>query len=105
MWAKVWPSLFYVTRVSFGLCLVLSIILVFATITFAGSASQGGDDRDDRRRGGEGGGMMFRGPSFYFGPSPFDFFYYRPYGYYYTSRSRGGGLPGAQADGCVWVDG
>lgn len=94
-----WPSLFYLTRVSFGLCLVLSLVLVFATITFAGSASMssGGDDRDDRRRGD--GGMVFRGPSFYFGPSPFDFFYYRPYGSYYTRRRST--LPGAEEDGCV----
>lgn len=39
VWLKIWPSLFYATRVSFGLCLVASIVLVFATIAFAGSAS------------------------------------------------------------------
>lgn len=100
MWAKIWPSFFYLTRVSFGLCLVLSIVLVFATITFASSASMStGDDRDDRRRGDGGGGMMFRGPSFYFGPSPFDFFYYRPYGYYYSSNRRGVAGLGAREDG------
>mmetsp|Transcript_25894 Transcript_25894/g.61429 ORF Transcript_25894/g.61429 Transcript_25894/m.61429 type:complete len:492 (-) Transcript_25894:1233-2708(-) len=33
--------------------------------------------------GGGGGGMMsFGGPSYFWGPSPFDFFYYRPYGGY-----------------------
>jgi len=96
LWIKVWPSLFYATRVSFGLCLVLSIVLVFATITFAGSASQEGDRDDDRRRergGGFGGGM-----GMYFGPSPFDFFMYRPYGYYYgyggqRQRGRDEGAP------------
>lgn len=39
MWRKVWPPLFYAVRVSFGAALVLSIVLVFATIAFAGSVS------------------------------------------------------------------
>jgi len=94
LWVKVWPSLFYVTRVSFGLCLVLSIVLVFATITFAGSASQGGDRDDDRRRdrgGGFGGGM-----GMYFGPSPFDFFMYRPYGFYYANGGQRQGQGGRE---------
>lgn len=34
-----WPSLFYGVRVSFGLALVLSIVLIFTTIAVAGSAS------------------------------------------------------------------
>lgn len=34
-----WPPLFYAVRVSFGAALVLSIVLVFATIAFAGSVS------------------------------------------------------------------
>lgn len=95
LWLKLWPSLFYVTRVSFGLCLILSIVLVFATIAFAGSATQGGDREDDRRRdrGGFGGGM-----GMYFGPSPFDFFYYRPYGYYYATGSQGRGREGEPAE-------
>lgn len=39
LWVKVWPSLFYAVRVSFGLALVLSIVLIFTTIAVAGSAS------------------------------------------------------------------
>jgi hypothetical protein len=41
-------------------------------------------DDDDRRDSRRGGGYSMGGPSLYFGPSPFDFFYYRPYGYYET---------------------
>lgn len=42
---------------------------------------------DDRRRGPD---MYNRGPSFYFGPNIWDFFYYRPYGYYYIKDSDDG---------------
>lgn len=38
---------------------------------------------DDRRRGG---GGMSRGPSFFFTMNPFDFLWYRPYGFYYTGN-------------------
>lgn len=54
------------------------------------------DSRDRRRGGGFDSGGGFgggRGIGFntYFGPSPFDFFYYRPYyGYYGTPVPRGG---------------
>lgn len=55
------------------------------------------NSRGNRRRGGgfdTGGGFGGgRGMGFntYFGPSPFDFFYYRPYyGYYGTPVPRGG---------------
>lgn len=34
--------------------------------------------------------MGFGGPRFYFGYNPFDFFFYRPYGYYYSTDRLGG---------------
>jgi len=80
---KIWPGLFYAIRVSFGVVLLASLFAIFSTIFFV---SQGGSSDDDRRRddrgfGGGGGGGF--GGSYFWGPSPFDFFYYRPYyGYY-----------------------
>mmetsp|Transcript_18024 Transcript_18024/g.50043 ORF Transcript_18024/g.50043 Transcript_18024/m.50043 type:complete len:450 (+) Transcript_18024:161-1510(+) len=74
---KAWPSIFWGLRVSFGVALVASVVLVFsAIVVLQTSSNSSSDDRDDRR----GGGMGFRGG--FWGPTPFDFFYYRPYGYY-----------------------
>ena len=87
---KIWPAVFWGVRVSFGLALVASIVAIFSTIFFI-QASSSSDDNDDRRRDNRSGGGGFGGSSLnmYFGPSPFDFFYYRPYGaygYYNTGR-------------------
>jgi hypothetical protein len=52
VWAKLWPVLFYLIRISFGIVLLLSIVLIFvaiAIILIAMSSSQG--DRDDRGSG------------------------------------------------------
>lgn len=77
---KAWPALFWFIRVSFGVTLVASIVAIFSTIFFISSSSSSDDDRRDDRRGG---GMQMGGSfNYWFGPSPFDFFYYRPYGYY-----------------------
>ena len=77
---KIWPALFWFVRVSFGVTLLVSLVAIFSTIVFINSSSSSSDDdRRDNRRGGGGGGMGF---SYFWGPSPFDFFYYRPYGYY-----------------------
>jgi hypothetical protein len=79
---KIWPGLFWFIRVSFGVTLLASLVAIFSTIFFINSSSS--SDNDDRRRddrGGGGGGMSFGG-SYFWGPSPFDFFFYRPYGYY-----------------------
>ena len=79
LWEQAWPTVFWITRVSFGVALLSSIVLIFSTIFFITSSSNSDDDRrrDDRREGGGFGGM-----SMMWGPSPFDFFLYRPYGYY-----------------------
>jgi hypothetical protein len=86
---KAWPSIFWGLRVSFGVALVASVALVFSAIVVL--QSEGGQSeerrRDDRRGGG---GMGFGG---FWGPSPFDFFYYRPYGSY--------GYYGQSTDGVV----
>ena len=88
-WEQAWPTIFWFTRISFGVALLVSVALIFSTIlvlqTSAGGSSSSDDDnrRDDRRIGGGGGGGGFGfGPSYFWGPSPFDFFYYRPYGGY-----------------------
>lgn len=86
---KIFPPLFYATKVGFGVVLLVSLFAIFSSIFFimtSGGGSRDDDRRDDRR----GVGM----PMGFWGPSPFDFFYYRPYysRYYYTpgddSRSR-----------------
>jgi hypothetical protein len=76
VWRQVWPALFWLVRVSFGLALLASLVAIFSTIFFLQTSSSSDNDRrrDDR---GFGGGL-----SWYWGPSPFDFLYYRPYGTY-----------------------
>ncbi|KAL7484550.1 hypothetical protein ACHAW6_010185 [Cyclotella cf. meneghiniana] len=79
----IFPPLFYATKVGFGVVLVASLVAIFSTIFFV-MTSSGSSGRDDDRRDRRGGGMpMFGG---FWGPSPFDFFYYRPYysRYYYS---------------------
>jgi len=91
---KIFPPLFYATKLGFGVVLLASLFAIFSTIFFlmtSGGAS--GDRDDDRRDGRRGGGMPMFGGGFW-GPSPFDFFYYRPYysRYYYSpAYSVGGG--------------
>lgn len=76
---KIWPGLFWFIRVSFGVTLLVSLVAIFSTIIFINSSSSSSDDdRRDNRRGGGGMGSF----NYFWGPSPFDFFYYRPYGYY-----------------------
>jgi len=76
---KVWPTVFWGIRVSFGVALLASVVLIFSTLLFVNSSSSD----DDRRRDDRGGGVnMGGGMNMIWGPSPFDFFYYRPYGYY-----------------------
>jgi len=82
---KVWPALFWGIRVSFGLALVASLVAIYSTIFFIQSSStEDNNRRDDRRTdmGGAGGGGFGGGFNYFWGPSPLDFFYYRPYGYY-----------------------
>jgi hypothetical protein len=78
-WAKVWKTLFYLIRISFGIFLVASIVLIaiaIVVILIALSSSRDGDDRDSG--GGSGGGVVFM-PNFWFGP---DLFWVFSPGYY-----------------------
>jgi hypothetical protein len=80
---KVWPRIFWAIRVSFGVALLASVVLIFSAIFFINTSSSS-DDRDNRRsdnRGGGGGGFGGMGMGMW-GPSPFDFFFYRSYGSY-----------------------
>ena len=77
---QAWPAIFYGVRVAFGVVLLTSLLAIFTTI-FLISQGSSNSDNDDRRRD-RGSPMSFGGS--WWGPSPFDFFYYRPYGYYYT---------------------
>jgi len=84
---KAWPSIFWGLRVSFGVALVASVALVFSAIVVLQSSSS----EDNRRRDDRGGGMSMGYGGGFWGPSPFDFFYYRPYGYYgYYGQSMDG---------------
>lgn len=89
---KIFPPLFYATKVGFGVVLLVSLFAIFSSIFFIMTSGGGTRDDDDRRDDRRGGGMPM-GFGGFWGPSPFDFFYYRPYysRYYYTpgeSRSR-----------------
>jgi hypothetical protein len=77
---KAWPAVFWGIRVGFGVALVASLVAIYSTIFFINSSSNSNDDNRNERRGG--GGMPMGGFSYFWGPSPLDFFYYRPYGYY-----------------------
>ena len=83
-WQQVWPVVFWGLRITFGAALVASIAAIFSTIFFLQTSSSSSDS-DDRRDNGNrsSNGMSFGGGwSYWWGPSPFDFFYYRPYGAY-----------------------
>lgn len=84
---KVWPVVFYATRVSFGVALLASIAIIYSTIAFVSSSSSSSDTNDDRRRSRSslgGGGFLFGDGLIR--PSLLDFFYYRPYYYGYNSN-------------------
>lgn len=72
-WNRIWQVLFYVIRISFGIMLILSLVLIVLAISIlviAANSSRQGDDRD----GGFGGGGMIFLPRMGFGPNFFWFF-------------------------------
>jgi len=80
---QIQPVLAYLVRVGFGALLFFSLFVVFSSIILIQTSSSSDDDRRDERRSPSYGGG-FGGMNYWLGPSPFDFFYYRPYyGYYY----------------------
>jgi hypothetical protein len=77
VWQKIWPVLFYLIRISFGIALLVSIALIFiaiAIILIALSSAKGGSSDGDR--GDSGFGFS---PNILFFPDFSWFFYSDPY--------------------------
>ena len=87
-WQKIWRILFYLIRISFGIVLVASILLIFVAITLLLSNS----DSNNGGGGGEGGGGGGRGGGFFFFPYFWNdlvwIFYWNHDEPYYQQRSR-----------------
>jgi hypothetical protein len=62
-WQKIWKILFYLIRISFGIVLVASILLIFVSITLLLSSMS------NNNNGGGGGGSGDRGGGFSFFPT------------------------------------
>jgi hypothetical protein len=71
-WEKIWKILFYLIRISFGIALLVSIVLIFVAIALILIAVNSSRDSDDR--GDSDGGIVFL-PNFWFGPDFFWIFY------------------------------
>jgi len=67
-WDQIWKVLFYLIRISFGILLIASIVLIFLAIAIIAISASSRDDND--RGGRDGGGTIFM-PHF----SLFDWFY------------------------------
>ncbi|KAK4525134.1 hypothetical protein GAYE_SCF08G3040 [Galdieria yellowstonensis] len=75
-WQPVKSALFYLLRISFGIFLLLSLVIVLGAIVFVNSLSSR-QDNDNRS-------SSFHSPRFYIGPSFSDIFYFfRGPSYYY----------------------
>lgn len=88
-WQKIWKILFYLIRVSFGIVLVASILLIFAAITMLLSSM----NSDNNNGGGGGGGSDGnRGGGFFFFPYFWNelpwIFYWNHNEPYYQQQSR-----------------
>ncbi|PSP19081.1 MAG: hypothetical protein BRC58_01940 [Cyanobacteria bacterium QS_8_64_29] len=71
-WNQVWGVLFYLIRISFGIMLLLSILLmVLAIAAIAMGLRGGGDDEGGGDGPSMGGGLGFPTPLFLIGPDPF----------------------------------
>jgi hypothetical protein len=66
-WQKIWRVLFYLIRISFGIVLILSILLITVSIFIIITAANSNRDDDDRNSG-------FGGISFFYFPDLFWFF-------------------------------
>ena len=74
-WDKVWGVLFYLIRISFGIILIASIVLIAITISLIVIGVQMNSDEGDSDNGmGGGGGFSFGFFPFWFGPDLFWFF-------------------------------
>ncbi len=79
-WDKISGTLFYLFRISFGIILIASIILIVVTISVIIIGAQMNSDEGDSDQGG-GGGFSFGFFPFWFGPDLFWFFSPRYYEY------------------------
>lgn len=70
-WEKIWRVLFYLIRISFGIILILSIFIIFASIFLILTGLN--QDSNGSRRGRSGGGIIFF-PRLWWGPDLFWFF-------------------------------
>ena len=89
-WEKVWKVLFYIIRISFGIILIASIVLMLvaiAVIVISVSSSRDGNDRD--RGYNRGGGFMYM-PRFWIG----DLFWFFDPNYNTHRRQRRKQVPG-----------
>lgn len=90
-WNNAKPALFTALRVAFGVALFASIAVIYSALIILSTSSSSDRDRDERRARygyrdegfggsgfGGGGGFGF-GPTLWYGPSPFDLLFYRPY--------------------------
>jgi len=88
-WQKIWRILFYLIRISFGIVLVASILLIFVAITILLSSSDSNNGGGGGEGGGGGGG---RGGGFFFFPYFWNdllwIFYWNHDEPYYQQRSR-----------------
>lgn len=73
-WEKIWKVLFYLIRISFGIVLLVSIVLIFVAIALILIAANSSRDGDDSRSDNSGGGIVFL-PNFWLGPDWFWIFY------------------------------
>lgn len=86
-WDRVWGILFYLIRISFGILLIASIVLIFLAIAVI-LISMSGNRDNDNRYGGRSGGMAL--PRIWIGPDLFWFFSpsYGRYGRYERGYGR-----------------
>ncbi|MGF1478281.1 MAG: hypothetical protein ACFB4I_02145 [Cyanophyceae cyanobacterium] len=94
-WDRVWRVLFYIIRVSFGIVLIASILIMvvaIAAIFIAMNSSRDSDNRSDYGGRSYGGGGFFFLPRFWLGPELFWFFSPN----YGTQRQRRRSAPSSQ---------
>lgn len=88
-WEKIWKALFYLIRISFGIVLLVSIVLIFVAIAIILIAVNSSRDGDDRGSDGSGGIVFI--PHFWIGPDWFWIFYpdyYDSPSYQYRRREK-----------------
>ncbi|MBE9136752.1 hypothetical protein IQ254_05965 [Nodosilinea sp. LEGE 07088] len=70
-WEKIWRVLFYLIRISFGVMLILSLVLIVVAITVLAIAASSAGRDDNNSGGGRGGGGMVFMPRIWLGPDIF----------------------------------